>query len=344
RGVGELKGSGMFAGYGAVFVCDVPQIADELADGLAKYVKAGGRVVWVLGPSVNAAGYNDVLLGKRGGERELLPGSLGEPQNSAIGAVVDWVDLKSDVFANLFESQEPFRSVVVTGRWSLNGGVARGRALGKLADGSVLVTQHGESGGGGGEVYTLLTSPSTAWSNLGATVLMVPLVSRMAMGDSGKVRGETSVVVGDGLHIPVGGGGRGGAIDVKTPMDGVINVRPQTLGERTVWWFDRTQTEGTYTWRGMDGKQTGMFVVNPPGEEVELLPCDVEALAREVGTNRPVIIAGSATELLDQLEQRSEGTTLMPGVLAMVLMLAVVEAMMANRYRPSENARLSARG
>jgi len=77
--------------------------------------------------------------------------------------------------------------------------------------------------------------------------------------------------------------------------------------------------------------------VNPPGEEVELLPCDVAALAREVGTNRPVIIAGSAVELLGELEKQSEGTTLAPGVLAMVLMLAVIEALMANRHRPGRN-------
>jgi len=263
---------------------------------------------------------------------------------SAMGATVDWVDMKSDVFANLFESQEPFRTMVVTGRWGLNGGVVRGRALGKLADGSVFVTQHSQGSDGGGEVYTLLTSPSAAWSNLGATVLMVPLVSRMAMGDSGKARGETSVVTGDGLHIPVTGSrGRaegdrnlsGMTIDVKTPAEGIINVRPQTLGEIPAWWFDRTQVEGVYTWRGSDGKHNGVFVVNPPGEEVELLPCDIDALAREVGTNRATIIAGNASELLGQLEKQSEGTTLAPGVLAMVLMLAVAEALMANRHRPA---------
>ncbi|MCL2648906.1 MAG: BatA domain-containing protein [Phycisphaerales bacterium] len=339
RGVDEIK-DGALAGYSAVFVCDVPQISEALAEGLSKYVKAGGRVVWVLGPSVNAAVYNDVL----GKERELLPGTLGEPLSSAMGSTVDWVDIKSDVFVNLFENQEPFRSVVVTGRWSLNGGVVRGRPLGKLADGNVFITQHSQTGESDGEVYTLLTSPSATWSNLGATVLMVPLVSRMAMGDSGKARGETSVVTGEGLHIPVTGSrGRaegdrnlgGMTIDVKTPTEGVINVRPQKLGDIPAWWFDRTQTEGVYTWRGSDGKHTGMFVVNPPGEEVELQPCDLDALAREVGTNRPTIIAGNASELLGHLEKQSEGTTLAPGVLAMVLMLAVIEALMANRHRPA---------
>jgi hypothetical protein len=33
------------------------------------------------------------------------------------------------------------------------------------------------------------------------------------------------------------------------------------------------------------------------------------------------------------MARRSEGTSLVPGFLAMVLMLAVVEALMANRYR-----------
>jgi len=46
-------------------------------------------------------------------------------------------------------------------------------------------------------------------------------------------------------------------------------------------------------------------------------------------------VAGSAAEVLAQLEQRGEGTSLLPGFIAMVLMLAVVEALLANRYRPA---------
>ena len=54
------------------------------------------------------------------------------------------------------------------------------------------------------------------------------------------------------------------------------------------------------------------------------------------------MIATSSKDLLQQLQQRGEGTSLAPGFLAIVLMLAVVEAMMANRHRPPSRTRKSA--
>jgi hypothetical protein len=317
------------AGYSAVFLCDVPRVGAPLADALEKYVKEGGRVVWVLGSSVDAAAYNEVLLA---GGRNLLPGPLGQPVVSAAGSVVDWVDLQSPLFANLFDNQEPFRGVVVTGHWKAAGG----RALGKLADGSVILAESAAAGGGSGEIFTVLTSPSAAWSNLGATVLLVPLASRMALGDSGQFKLETSYDPGANLLIRVRGADRGMAgvsLDVTTPppAKAVINTRAVMSGDVPRWYFEKTLAEGTYRWRASDGKHSGMFVVNPPGEEVDLLPKDVDSLAREVGTNRSAIVAGNSQELLAMLQKRSEGTSLTPGVIAMVMMLAVVEGLVANR-------------
>ena len=122
-----------------------------------------------------------------------------------------------------------------------------------------------------------------------------------------------------------------GRLDVTTPGDAVINVRAQFNGPTPHWQFDRTFAEGIYRWRSADGRQGGMFAVNPPGDEADLLPADVEALARESspGTatdGKPTIIAATAADLAAQMEHRSEGTSLVPGFLAMVLILALVEA------------------
>jgi hypothetical protein len=326
RGVGQVKDYGSLAGYSAVFMCDVPRVPAGLADGLARYVKESGRIVWVLGPSVDGAAYNRELLGGR----NLLPGALGQPVIAPAGSVIDWVDLQSPLFANLFDNQEPFRGVVVTGRWGLAGG--GGRALAKLADGSVVLMQHAEGGG----IYTLLTSPGAGWSNLGATVLLVPLASRMALGDSGNMRLETSYEPGANLLIKVKGADRAMAavaLDVTTPAKAVHHTAAVMSGDVPRWYFEKTLAEGVYRWRSADGKHAGMFAVNPPGEEVELQAADVEQLGREVRTNRGAIVARSAPELLAMLEKRSEGTSLTPGVIGMVMMLAVAEGLVANRRK-----------
>ena len=94
-----------------------------------------------------------------------------------------------------------------------------------------------------------------------------------------------------------------------------------------------------YTWKSSEGKYSGEFVVNPPGEEADLEAADVGELAREsspgveVKGGKGTIVAYGVAELLGQLAHRAEGTSLMPGFLSLVLMLAVVEAMLANRHK-----------
>jgi hypothetical protein len=331
RGAGAAAGELMGGGYAAVFMCDVPRVPAGMADPLAAFVKGGGRLVWVLGPGVDAAAYNGILLS---GPRALLPAPLKEPVNSARAQPLDWVDARSGVFMNLFDSQEPFRNVLVTARWALeeNAAGGNGRTLARLADGSPLFLQHGN-------VYTLLTTPGAEWSNLGATVLLVPLASRMALGDFQPAGGGEACSFETGQAVPVRAPGavRGVSLDVTLPEGGVVNVKAgAAAGE---WTFTRAQTAGVYAWKSSDEKQHGEFVVNPPGEEAELLPANVMALARESSggederSGRGTIVAYSVPEMLGQLTRRAEGTSLMPGFLSMVLLLAVVEAMLANRQR-----------
>ena len=85
------------------------------------------------------------------------------------------------------------------------------------------------------------------------------------------------------------------------------------------WYFDKTAGDGRLLLAGIRRQaRAGMFVVNPPGEEVDLQAADVEGLWR----GRPVpigraIVAGTGCRRVARrrLQQRSEGTTLAPGVL-----------------------------
>jgi Aerotolerance regulator N-terminal/von Willebrand factor type A domain len=341
RGINEIQNDAALAGYTAIFLCDLPTIPPKFADLLTRYVQAGdgtGRLIWILGPSVNGPNYNQTLL-----PRNLLPASLGDPLVAPAGSPIDWVDLQSDIFANLFDNQEPFRTAIVTGRWSIPASTTA-RPLIKLTDNSVLLTQH-HGPGGAGDIYTLLTSPSAAWSNLGSTVLLVPMASRMALGDSGHSKTATSYETGDNLFIPVRNAiARMSKItlDVTLPTNEILNTRAVLTTPTTPqWYFDRTLTEGAYRWRSSDGKLAGLFAVNPPADEVDLAAADPTELATEATTaadapaGHAALVAHSAEELLAQLQKRSEGTTLAPGIIGMVLILAVLEALLANRYRPA---------
>jgi hypothetical protein len=131
------------------------------------------------------------------------------------------------------------------------------------------------------------------------------------------------------------------SLDVTTPDGAVINVKAAP-GNPPQWLFDRAREPGLYTWKTSDARYSGAFAVNPPGDEAELFPADVNTLAKEstvaagsdAGPRGPAtIVARDMPELLRQLTLRGEGTTLMPGFLALVLILAVGEALLANRHR-----------
>ncbi len=336
RGIDQTPNAAALQGYAAVFLCDVPKIPPALADGLVAYAKTGGRIVWILGPSVNAADYNAQLAGTR----NLLPAPLAKPLSTPTAAAIDWVDTQSGLFMNLFESQEPFRTVLVSGRWSLTG-EPRGRVLAKLSDGSPIFTEHTPAGTtDSARIYTLLTTPAAAWSNLGATVLLVPLASRMALGDfteSGNTSYDTGAMAEISLADPAT---RTLALDITTPAGTVINVKPPPSATTAKWFFDKTYAEGLYHWKTSDGRHEGQFAVNPPGEEADLLAADVESLAKEsnpslttAGGGKATIVAASVPELLAQLERRSEGTSLTPGFISLVLIFALTEAFMSNRRR-----------
>jgi hypothetical protein len=174
------------------------------------------------------------------------------------------------------------------------------------------------------------------------------MASRMALGDSGRSRTAVNYEPGDTVPIRIAAAESLPAsaisrltIDVTTPANAVVNARPVESAGAPRWPFDQAQSEGIYRWHSTDGKYAGMFAVNPPGEEADLHAANTEELAREAGaaagaaSGRSPIVATTADELLAQLDKRSEGTSLTPGVLAMVMILAVIEALMANRYRPS---------
>jgi hypothetical protein len=179
------------------------------------------------------------------------------------------------------------------------------------------------------------------------------MASRMALGDFEDVHDmETSFATGQSVTLRLPGNAAAApasSVDITTPgvasaavasasppmsAGAVINVKAAN-GQFI---FDRTAAPGVYTWKTADGKVAGSFVVNIPGEEADLAEADVPGLAKESSPaitepGQPTLMATSAAELLAQLESKSEGTSLTPGFLAMVVMLAVVEALLANRAR-----------
>ena len=317
--------------YDAIFLCDVPQVPAELAMALKTYVNGGKRLIIQAGPGIDAASYNAVLVDKVG----LLPTRFTQPIVSAEGARVDYVDTTSGtaVFADLYDSLEPFQRVVVTGRWAL--GSDAGNVLWKLSDNSPLIVRHPL---GAGDIYLMLTVPSSDWSNFSTQPAFVAAMNRMAQGDLGNARALRSVQTGGPIHIAVGSEDPRLRLLLTSP-DGKTNQVAPSLQLPPTWTSPPIFRPGVWKWETQDGpppSRSGAFVANSPGGEADLTKADEEALAATIHTTDPAFVVRTPEELAAHLKR--ENRSLMPGVLALVTCLLILEALMANRYRPSLRA------
>jgi Aerotolerance regulator N-terminal/von Willebrand factor type A domain len=320
--------------YGAVFMCDVPRVSTEFADRLQRFVKEGGRLCWLLGSSVDPQSYNTVLAV----QRQLLPDAISGPVTNPNGSPIDWVDLQSNVFANLFDSQDPFRRIVVVGRWAFSdSSPPLGNVLARLQDESPFLVEDNLGNGSNGSIYTFLSAPSGGWTNMADTSAFLPMIVRIAMGDIASLTGTTSFEPLQPINISVPGAAATENLEVNPPGDELpVNVvATSDPTGRPVWTFYDAMQSGMYHWQTTDRRFAGMFVVNPPAAEVDLHPTDAAVLSAELPKDQPVWIASTADQLFAQLLKSAQGNSLMPGILSLVIILAVLESLLANRHRPT---------
>jgi hypothetical protein len=324
--------------YGAVFLCDVPQVTPAETRRLAEFVKDGGRLCWLLGPGIDPHFYNTVLL-----PHGLLPGSMTRLISSIRGEKVSTVDTRSYLCGHLFTDESPFQRIVVANMWGIASMDQSAGVLMSVSSGRVLLTDQAL---GKGRIYTFTSSPAGGWSNIGATSVFLPLMVRIALGNAATAARNAAYEPGDRIDLPVPQRIAPMSVNVTLPkLATVINIKPDAKGtHRPRWIFDQTDRTGIYHWTSFDGKTSGMFVVNPPGSEANLHPTPAAVLAKMVKLKHPVLIASTAQKLLAVIKKTNAGSSLMPGILALVALLAVFEALVSNRNSPAGTAPGAPRG
>jgi hypothetical protein len=317
--------------FGAIFLCDVPALTHADAQRLQAFAKSGGRICWLLGPSVNRKIYNSAIYKGFG----LLPGELRRIVSSTRGQKVSTVDARSYLCGRLFNSNRPFRRIVVADMWTLG--------LPNSATKTVMAVQSGrpllfDQIVGKGRIYTFTSSPAGGWSNIGATSVFLPLVVRIALGNAAAAARIASFEAGDRISLPLPQSVAPMSVNVILPKShATINIKPkQGPSGHWRWGFRQTDQSGIYQWTTFNGKKSGRFVINPPGDEADLHPTPAAILAKMVKLKHPVLIASTAAKLLSVIKKTNSGSSLMPGILALVAILAVLEVLVSNRRPPAK--------
>ncbi|WP_442506415.1 BatA domain-containing protein [Novipirellula sp. SH528] len=162
-----------FAAYRAVYLINIPEINENVADALDRYVRRGGGVMWFLGDDIQRDSYNRNLLSDG---RRLLPMPLDEskpvaPSDDGTTADVVFGD-SPELLAPLKTAGDAALSLIGLSRsWTLETpGIEatddpnrpRVKTVLKRRDGNAFVTQHDVDRG---RVITVLSAIDGQWTN-----------------------------------------------------------------------------------------------------------------------------------------------------------------------------------
>ncbi len=172
------------APYRAIYLIDLPEISENAADALGRYVRRGGGLAWFIGNEAQRESYNRVLLAR---DRFLLPAPLGQAAELPASSDRDSGDVALGDDGTFLD---PLRSGG-DGAWSLLGlaqswtlekpsldeeetaDAPRVRTVLKRRDDKPLVTQHEV---GEGRVVTVLTGLNGRWTNWPSDPTFVPFL------------------------------------------------------------------------------------------------------------------------------------------------------------------------
>ena len=174
------------APYRAIYLINLPEIGENAADALAKFVRGGGGLAWFLGSDVRADAYNTTLLAR---DRQLLPAPLttvsplprgGDSGDIGFGQPDTFLDPlrgAGDAIWGLVGLAQSWMlaELDATGTDETAPGAQPGRVrvVLKRRDGQPLVTQQQV---GKGRIVTVLTGLNDRWTNWRGDPTFVPFL------------------------------------------------------------------------------------------------------------------------------------------------------------------------
>ena len=329
------------------FFCEVPSFTESQSKAIADFVKGGGTAVFLLGPAVKPDNYNRRFLQEIADEGGLLPGrirpAIGEVGPDVEAMVVRWVDVEHPFFEGLHENAGEYLTVLVQRYFPVALSVRPGRTLMRLANGDPLMMVKPF---GSGRVVLLATTASPRWSNLPIPDIFLPAITRMCLSARRDLWSTATYAVGAQVDIRPKLDAEALKRSLRRPTVTVIppgqadNDLPAAVevvdGVAT---FKDTSRIGEYRWKLSqpltDHADSGVFVVNPDGEESDLAAVSGETFVAEMrkrGIER-VYVGRTLGEANVAAAADAKGRNWWDLLVAVAIVLLVVEAMVANRRR-----------
>ncbi|MCH7226288.1 BatA domain-containing protein [Haloferula sp. A504] len=311
-----------------IIFADVPEITEEQAAQLERFVRKGSGLVWFGGDNVKPAAWNKLAAS---GANPLLPGEIGSrvDTSDALGAgkpldpempdhtvCLPLLSLPED----LFSETRILRQFEVSPR-------ASAFPILQLAGSGLPVLL--EQSLGRGQVFMFTTTADTAWNNMALTPVFPMVMQQIVTYLSGR-EFERPRIVGDSLTLTYVEQPDASDAVFDTPSGETITVPVREVGGQFVALLEEAPEAGYYTAR-VSVQAAGLPIavnVDPRESEVACLPeaelrANLEGLGLDVVTGDAELAAAIGTTRTG----RSAWRVFMMAGLAFL----VIEALFANR-------------
>lgn len=325
--------------------CDVPRVPVATAAALPGFFSRGGRLMIFVGPNVEPASYNRKRGRPPDGATAWMPAQLAgvtgarTPRDEP--ATLTTVDTSDPLFARLYERPSQFQRTLVHRYFNVRPFASDDVAvLATLSDGKPLVVTRRVRPG---RVMLVTTTADTSWSNLAIQPIFLPVLLRFALAGGDDARQAAEAVAGELVTLGADNT-TGREIEVQTPpsrsgRSATLRISPGPDGTAVL---ADSFAPGIYRWSYAGDEldpnspatrgATALLALNPDGRETRLARRDLSRW--NDAADARVYVAADFAMLQSQISRSARGTPLWDVLLFVVLVAAICETLLANRYRP----------
>lgn len=321
----------------AVFLVDVPELAEANTAALLDRVRAGAGLAIFMGPSARPAWYNASLYNAQDPSRSLMPVALravaeADPRRGGLAPLSD-IRWSHPLLAPLFDPVLGDLSQVRSRSWfHTDAALPTVQTLATIDQKAPAITEHAV---GAGKVVFFNSTANDQWSDLARRKTFVPLVDRvLAHLTGGSVRRMFDA--GETISLPIAEQRAGEKITVTSPSGVVLEPSIQTAQGRSILRLDAPEEIGLFEVKREGANLPGLrFVVQAGRGDSLITPMDTAALKSWWEPAKfEVLLAGDAVAKLTESGSR---TALWPPAFFLACLLMLVEMYLVHRLCPRMN-------
>lgn len=319
-----------------VILADVPEITQEQASQLSRYVRQGNGLVWFAGDTVKASKWNE-LSGE--GDNALLPASLGmvvdASDNLGVGKPLDPSMPDHTVCRPLLSLPEDLLSETrFLKRLQVEPADTSFLVMSLAGSHSPILLEHSL---GRGHVFMFTTSAHTTWNNMAQTPVFPMLMQQIVTYLTGR-EFEQPRIVGDSLTLSYAK--QPDAIDAvfDTPSKQTITVPVRQHRNGYVALLEKSREAGFYVAR-VSVQSPGMpIAVNVITQESDVACVTTAALLESLeGTG--ITVSATAADLSADINTARTGRSFWRFFMLAGLAVLVIESLFADRILARNQSR-----